>query len=104
MENREQFIYIIKPSRLEMLVDGGTAEEAAIIGQHFNYLQNLTEEGTAVIVGRTLTTGPESIGIVIFYAQNEDEAKAIMDADPAVAMGVMKATLHPFRIALMARA
>jgi len=102
MKDRKEFMYTIKPTRLAMLTDGGTAEENSIVGQHFNYLQDLTAEGTVLMAARTLTTGPDSFGIVIFYAQDEEEAQAIMDSDPAVAQGVMQAALYPFRIALMA--
>ena len=101
MSDREQFLYTITPTRLEMLSDGGTAAESEIISQHFNHLQKLTAEGTVLMAGRTLTTGPETIGIVIFYAEDERAAQALMDADPAVAEGVMKAKLYPFRVALL---
>ena len=100
MSNREQFLYTITPTRIEMLTDGGTAEEAEIISQHFAHLQKLNAEGTVFMAGRTLTTGPETLGIVIVYADDEDAAKALVAADPAVAQGVMQAKLYPFRIAL----
>ncbi len=104
MENRKQFLYTIKPTRLAMLVDGGTAEENAVLSQHFSHLQELTSQGIVVMAGRTQTTGLESFGIVIFYATDETEAQVIMAADPAVAQGVMQAILYPFRVALMAQA
>ena len=50
-----------------------------------------------------LYTIRETFGIVIFYAQDKEEAQEIMAADPAVAQGVMQAALYPFRIALMAQ-
>jgi uncharacterized protein YciI len=101
MENRKEFIYTIKPTRLAMLSEGATAAEETVLSQHFNYLQELTNQGTVLMAARTLTTGPETFGIVIFYAQDDAEAQVIMDADPAVAQGVMQAALYPFRIALM---
>ena len=104
MINRKEFIYTIKPIRLAMLSEGATADEETVLSQHFNYLQNLTTQGTVLMAARTLTTGPETFGIVIFYAQDGEEAEAIMAADPAVAQGVMQAVLFPFRIALMALA
>ena len=103
MKDRKEFIYTIKPTRLAMLTDGGTVEENGIVGEHFNYLQDLSAEGTVLMAARTLTTGPDSFGIVIFYARDEEEAQAIVAADPAVAQGVMQAALFPFRIALMAQ-
>ena len=103
MINRKEFIYTIKPTRLAMLSEGATAEEETVLSQHFNYLQNLTTQGTVLMAARTLTTTPETFGIIIFYAQDEEEAQEIMDADPAVAQGIMQAALYPFRIALMAQ-
>ena len=38
-------------------------------------------------------------GIVVFRAHNDQEAKAIMEADPAVAAGVFKARVNPFNYA-----
>src|SRR5215469_6715110 len=83
-----------------MLSEGSTPEEAEIIGEHFAYLQRLTAEGVAILVGRTLTIDQDSMGIVIFTARSEDEARALMEADPAVSKGVMSAKLFPFRIVL----
>ena len=87
-----------------MLTEGTTPEEAEIIGEHFAYLQRLTREGVAILVGRTLTTDQDSMGIVIFAAHSDEEARVLMNADPAVSKGVMRAKLFPFRLALQARA
>lgn len=38
---------------------------------------------------------------MIFEAETEAEARAIMEGDPAVQAGVMTATLHPYRVALI---
>jgi uncharacterized protein len=40
-------------------------------------------------------------GIIIFEAADEAEARATMEADPAVAAGVFTAELHPFRASLL---
>ena len=52
--------------------------------------------------GRTLNTDESSFGIVIFRARSEEAARAVMNADPAVQAGGMRARLFPYRIALMA--
>jgi uncharacterized protein YciI len=95
------YLYKIQPTRLEMLTQGPTPAEEAIIAQHFDYLKNLTDQGVAVLVGRTLTTHERTFGIVIFNAYSEEIARDIMLNDPAVKQGVMQAELYPFRIALM---
>jgi hypothetical protein len=52
------------------------------------------------LAGRTLTTGPETFGIVVFEALDLAAASAVMTGDPAVAGGVMTAEVFPFRVAL----
>jgi hypothetical protein len=99
-ENK-QYLYRIQPTRPAMLTDGPTGAEAEIVSQHFNYLKDLTERGIVILAGRTLNTDPTSFGIVIFNAVTDDAARAIVDHDPAVNQGVMRAELFPYRVALM---
>ena len=66
MSRMDQFLYRIRPNRTAMLSDGGTLDENALVGQHFNYLQRLNAEGVVLLAGRTLTTDEHSFGIVIF--------------------------------------
>ena len=42
--------------------------------------------------------------IVVFNAASEAEARAIMDADPAVSDNVMSASLYPYKIAVLSAA
>lgn len=104
MSKVAQYLYMIQPARTEMLSDGPTLEEEAIVSEHFAYLQGLTHEGTVILAGRTLNTDESSFGIVIFNAGSEQAARAVMMNDPAVRSGVMRAKLFPYRIALMASA
>lgn len=97
-----EFMYQIRPTRLEMLVES-TPEEDALIEQHFEYLQRLTQAGVARLAGRTLTVDEGSFGIVIFWAEDEAAAREVMRSDPAVAAGVFAAQLFPFRTALMGK-
>jgi uncharacterized protein YciI len=99
----EQFLYRIRPTRFEMVSVRPTAEEAEIVSQHFNYLKDLMEQGVVILAGRTLSIDEDGMGIVIFRAESEDAARAIMANDPAVRQGVMSAKLFPYRIALMAQ-
>ncbi|HXE90864.1 MAG TPA: YciI family protein [Terriglobales bacterium] len=96
-----QFLYRIQPTRAALLTSGPTPEEQAIVLEHFNYLKDLAARGVVILAGRTLNTDESSFGIVIFRAENEEAARRIMNGDPAVARGVMKATLFPYRVALM---
>ncbi|MFN8454472.1 MAG: YciI family protein [Anaerolineae bacterium] len=98
-----EYLYKIQPIRLGMVAEDPTPQEAEIISSHFNYLKNLTEQGVAIFVGRTLTTDERTFGIAIFEANSEEAAREIMNNDPAVIEGVMRAELYPFRIVLMAQ-
>lgn len=102
MTELQHYTYVIQPTRLGMLTEGPTPREAEIISQHFNYLQRLTGQGTAIFVGRTLNTDERTFGITVFQADSEEAAREIMNHDPAVMAGVMRAELFPFRIVLMA--
>jgi uncharacterized protein len=95
-----QFLYRIQPVRVAILVEGPTALEASIIGEHFNYLAKLVEDGVVLMAGRTLNTDERTFGIVVFVATSESEARELMKGDPAVKRGVMKAELFPFNVAL----
>lgn len=87
-----------------MLTDGPSQVESEILKSHFSYLEALTEQGVVVMAGRTLTADDSSFGIVIFKAESEGAAAELMQADPGVKEGVMRAELFPFRIALMSGA
>lgn len=96
-----QFLYKVHTSRPDLLTTGPTAEEAAIVQEHFDYLKGLTTKGVVILVGRALTTDENTFGLAIFRAESEGAAREIMSNDPAVKKGVMRATLFPFRVALM---
>src|SRR5262245_55306997 len=95
-----QFIYRLSLVRPALLIDGPRKAEAAIVSRHFGYLQKLKVQGSLILAGRTLTTGPETFGIAIFEAEDDAQAQAIMSADPAVAEGLMTAELFPYRVAI----
>jgi uncharacterized protein YciI len=91
-----QWLSIAKPTRREMLIET-TVEEDEIIDQHFAYMEELTEKGVVLLVGRTLNTDETSFGMTIFEAEDATVAREIMENDPAVKSGMMTATLFPFR-------
>ena len=99
-----EYLYKIQPARAGMLSEGATPEESAIISQHFDYLSALTDRSVVVLAGRTLTNDERSFGIVIFRAESDDEARSIVENDPAIKGGVMRAELFPYRISLLDRA
>jgi uncharacterized protein len=100
VNNMQQWLYHLVPARLEMVTEGPTPAEAETVSRHFAYLTALTEQGIMVIVGRTQNNDEHTFGIAIFEAEDEAAAKRIMENDPAVQGGVMRATLYPYKIAL----
>jgi uncharacterized protein YciI len=99
----KQWIYLLKPSRLEMVTEAATPEESETVSRHFAYLKDLTEKGGTILIGRTQNNDENTLGIVIFEAEDESAARMIMENDPAVHGGVMRAVLYPYQIALMRR-
>ena len=99
-----EYLYTIRPTRIGMLSEGPTSEEAVIVSLHFDYLSRLVDQAVVVLAGRTLTTDERSFGIVILRAESDEVARSVVENDPAVKAGVMRAELYPYRIALMSLA
>ncbi len=95
-----QYLYTLKPARLEMLIKSTPAEDE-IVGRHFNRLKALTEQGVVILAGRTTNEDESTFGIVIFEAETDRLAQELMENDPAVKEGVMTAKLFPYRVALI---
>ena len=97
----QEFIYILRPTRPEMLSKGPTSHESEVVGRHFQYLKGLCDDGIVLTAGRTLTDDERTLGLVIFRAANQEAADSLVAADPAVLEGVMSAEVIPFRVALL---
>ena len=95
-----EFLYRLRLVRPGMLGDGGTRDEQATVADHFAYLQKLHGEGVVRFAGRTTTDDERTFGIVVLDAEGDAAAKQVMNEDPAVLRGLMRATLYPFRTAL----
>jgi uncharacterized protein YciI len=94
----EHFIYVIRPVRAGF-AGGMTAEEERLMDEHFDYLKSLLGTGVLVMAG---PCADAAFGIAVFRAESEAAARAIMERDPAVCGGIVRAELHPFRISLQA--
>lgn len=97
------FLYVFDPVRPEMVTDpeAWTEADLRIAETHFAYLQQATEEGIVILAGRSLDG--EGPAIVILEAASEQDARHFMENDPFVSSGLMRASLHPFRAALVRR-
>lgn len=101
MNQTTQYLYTIRPTRLQMVTEDPTPRETEIISRHSQYLEALTRDGTVILYGRTQNRDETTFGIVIFKASSEQAAREIMENDPAVKEGIMSAELFPYRVALM---
>jgi ketosteroid isomerase-like protein/uncharacterized protein YciI len=93
----KEYLYILEAVRPEMVTAGPNDAENVILAEHGRYLDRLTREGTLILAGRTQEAN--SMGLAIFRAASDEDARSIMNGDPAVARGIMKATLHPYKVA-----
>jgi uncharacterized protein YciI len=94
-----QFLYRVRPARPGFL-SAPTADETAIVEEHFHYLEELTQQAVVLLAGRTLNEDASTFGIVLFQAPSEAAAALVMQRDPAVCAGVFAAELFPYRVAL----
>ncbi len=97
-----QFLYQFHSGdRPELATDPSAWTEAdkGIATEHHERLREATEAGRVILAGRS----QDGIGpaIVIFRAESEDDARRFMEEDPFVSSGLFRASLHPFRAALV---
>lgn len=95
-----QYLYKLLAVRAEMLTEGPTEDEARIVGEHFQYLKQLEAEGVLILAGRTLNNDYSTVGIAIFFAEDDESARAIIHNDPAVKNRVMRGEVYPYRLAI----
>ncbi len=98
---RPQFIYLLRLVERLHSDSAWTKADEETIGRHFRHLKAATEQGQAIVVGRTKEPGDKTFGLVIFEADNAEAARAFAESDPAVAGGVMTVEVRPFSLALL---
>ncbi len=76
--------------------------EQGIVGEHFQRLVRMQQEGRIMMAGRTQLESnyPAMMGLVIFYAKDDNEAFRLMMEDPAVKKKIMLAKVYPYVIAV----
>ena len=100
VEKPKQFIYVLHLAPRLYDDKAWTAEDKAAVDRHLANFKAAVQSGQLILVGRTREPGDKTFGIAIFEAADEAAARKFMEADPAVAGGVMTAELHPFAVAL----
>ena len=98
-----EFLYTVRAVREGMLTEGPTPEESRVLADHASYLEGLAKAGVVETAGRTQNLDASTFGIIILSADNESAARQVMENDPAVLGGVMRAELFPFRTAFRRR-
>jgi len=93
-----QWLYRIEPTRSEMVATP-TERDQQLVAAHFAYLVELRDRGILILAGRT-QVDEGTFGLVIYTAGDAAAARAIADADPAVAGGVFAAEVYPYAIAV----
>jgi len=101
INHRSQYVYVLKLIPALLNEKSWTAKEEAIIDRHFARLQELLKDGKLILAGKTDGLDERTFGIVIFEADSQEEAEQVMKDDPAVAEGIMRAELFPYRVALI---
>jgi uncharacterized protein len=95
-----QYIYTIK--LIERLHDlkKWTVEDQEAVNKHFEYLKTQMNLGKMILAGRTQNDLKDTFGIVIFNAQDDEDAQMFMENDPSIQSEVMIGNLYPYAIAL----
>jgi uncharacterized protein YciI len=93
-----EWIYFLHPPREDFAATMSDGERA-VFGEHAGYLARLLEQGRLILAGPTL--GTKNTGIAVFEAEDEAAARAVMEADPAIAGGVVRGELRPFRASFL---
>jgi uncharacterized protein YciI len=90
------YLLLYRPPRPTFAEDA-TEEEDRIIGEHFQYLKSLLAQGKLLIAG---PCEDASLGLAVIECENDEEARKVMAADPAVRGRVFTCEMKPYRVAL----
>lgn len=102
-DKKNFYCYILKLNPSFYRKEDWTEKEVGVVGIHFNYLKELTDKGILFLAGRTVNEPmtEKDLGIAILETETEEEARNIMENDPAVKGGLMTAEFFTFSLALL---
>ena len=92
----KHYLIMYHPPREDFL-ENATGGESAEVSKHFGYLKLLNAEGVVLFAGRAADA---RFGIALLETETEQDARDILDNDPAVKAKVFTAELLPFSLAL----
>jgi uncharacterized protein YciI len=93
-----EFACLLRPAIDQAFMATAGERERAAVDEHWEFLLDLHRRGRLVYAGRCFD-GP--FAIVVFEAEDEAEAEAIIASDPTVRDGVQSAELYPFKTGLL---
>lgn len=102
MDKKKRFCYCLHLFPEYYDHSNWTEKDNEIVGIHFRYLQDYLKRGILFLAGRTLNEpmSEKDFGIAILEVESEEEARSIMENDPAVKGKIMFAELFEFSLAL----
>jgi uncharacterized protein YciI len=89
-----EFAYVVRPAYDRAFLARATQAEQDVVQEHGEWLEARYADGRVVFAGRCYD-GP--FGLVVLDAQNEEEARRLMQQDPSIRAGTQQADLYPFR-------
>ena len=96
---KQHFFALIKPIREDFMTNPND-EDNKIMSDHFMFLKGLLEEGKLFLAGPTLIE-TDPMGVYILETETEEEARALMEKDPAIIAGIQKVIdFRPMRVSL----
>jgi len=93
-----EFAFVLRPAIDEAFMAAAGERERAAVDEHWQFLLDLHRQGRLVYAGRCFD-GP--FAIVVFEAEDQAEAEAIVARDPTVRDDVQSADLYPFKTGLL---
>jgi uncharacterized protein len=99
----QQFVYVLRVTPPFQDASKWTPKENDAVARHFARLSQATDAKRVIFAGKTSEPLSQTFGLVVFEAENEEAARQFMSTDPAIQVGVMSATLHPYVLALQRR-
>jgi len=96
----KEYLYQLKLIQRLKDESAWTEKDEAIVGEHFQRLVELRDQGVVLLAGKTDREGEDGFGIVIFQAGSEVEAERIMNEDPAITKGIMTGVLFAYHVAV----
>lgn len=93
----QTYLYTFRPLRDRFMETMDAQEQAAFHG-HVGYTEGLLKQGKLVFKGAAING---SLGIVVFEANDPEEAATVFSGDPATQLGSLECQCQPFFVAGM---